>query len=218
MRDNLKRAGSAARWYYPLLMKFEWPVLLKIMGKGKGEDRYLSVADVRTLFNERQFPARINQRLVSQPVLSACQRHGCAGRPRASQRPADRASVSSRSLRSPNSPTRSAPVLPQKESGAICCRRPCQTVPETTAAFWLEQNWSLKDRHWFHHASQGTATFPVPYELVHWRWSSRASICSRGPGMMKDSAYLERFGFIPSPQSIQTDVDDTAPLRLRQCL
>src|SRR3569623_1914526 len=62
MRDNLKRAGSAARWYYPLLMKFEWPIVLKIMGKGKhkGGDRYLSVADVRTLFNERQFPARIN--------------------------------------------------------------------------------------------------------------------------------------------------------------
>lgn len=55
-------------------MKFEWPILLKIMGKGAGEDRYLSVADVRTLFNERQFPARINQRLVSQPVLSTCQR------------------------------------------------------------------------------------------------------------------------------------------------
>src|SRR5262245_49798552 len=66
MRDNLKRAGSAARWYYPLLMKFEWPILLKIMGKGEGEDRYLSVADVRTLFNERQFPARINQRILSQ--------------------------------------------------------------------------------------------------------------------------------------------------------
>ena len=64
MRDNLKRAGSAARWYYPILMKFEWPILLKIMGKGEGEDRYLSVADVRTLFNERKFPDRINQRLV----------------------------------------------------------------------------------------------------------------------------------------------------------
>src|SRR5439155_18449559 len=74
MRDNIKRAGDAARWYYPLLMKFEWPILLKIVGKGEGEDRYLSVADVRTLFNERQFPARITQRLVSQPVLSTCQR------------------------------------------------------------------------------------------------------------------------------------------------
>ena len=72
MRDNLKRAGDAARWYYPLLMKFEWPVLLKIIGKGEGKDRYLSVADVRTLFNERAFPARIDQRIVSQPILSTC--------------------------------------------------------------------------------------------------------------------------------------------------
>src|SRR4051794_19889074 len=31
MRDNLKRAGDATKWYYPLLMKFEWPVVLKII-------------------------------------------------------------------------------------------------------------------------------------------------------------------------------------------
>lgn len=68
MNDNLKRAGNQSRWYYPILMKFEWPVLLKIMGKGQGDDRYLSVAEVRTLFNERKFPDRITQRVVSQPV------------------------------------------------------------------------------------------------------------------------------------------------------
>ena len=72
MHDNLKRAGNAARWYYPVLMQFEWPILLKIIGKGTGEDRYLSVADVRTLFNERQFPVHISQRIVSQPLLSSC--------------------------------------------------------------------------------------------------------------------------------------------------
>jgi hypothetical protein len=59
MAANLERAGDAARFYYPLLMKGEWPVLLKIMGKGEGEARYLSVAEVRTLFVERRFPARI---------------------------------------------------------------------------------------------------------------------------------------------------------------
>ncbi len=80
MNDNLKRAGNQSRWYYPLLMKFEWPVLLKIMGKGQGDDRYLSVAEVRTLFNERKFPDRITQRVVSQPVtppslhLARCRR------------------------------------------------------------------------------------------------------------------------------------------------
>jgi hypothetical protein len=64
MTANMERAGSAARWYYPMLMKGEWPVLLKIMGKGEGDDRYLSVAEVRTLFVEKRFPARIVARLA----------------------------------------------------------------------------------------------------------------------------------------------------------
>jgi len=41
------------------------------------------------------------------------------------------------------------------------------TLPEATTATnyqWLEQNWTAKERHWFHHASQGTATLPVPYK------------------------------------------------------
>ena len=67
MAANLKRAGDQARWYYPMLMKGEWPVLLDIMGKGEGDDRYLSVAEVRTLFVERRFPARIVARLQHGP-------------------------------------------------------------------------------------------------------------------------------------------------------
>jgi hypothetical protein len=63
MAANLKRAGDAAHWYYPMLMKGEWPVLLNILGKGEGEARYLSVADVRTLFVERKLPDRITARL-----------------------------------------------------------------------------------------------------------------------------------------------------------
>ena len=63
MADNRKRAGDAARWYYPILMKGEWPVLLDFMGKGEGDERYLSVAEVKTLFVERQFPDRIAARL-----------------------------------------------------------------------------------------------------------------------------------------------------------
>ena len=45
----------------------------------------------------------------------------------------------------------------------------------TKATYWLDQNWSTEDRHWFHHASQGTATFPVPSHGSS-RWSSRAFI------------------------------------------
>ena len=63
MADNLKRAGSAAHWYYPMLMQGEWPVLLKILGKGEGEERYLSVAEVRTLFVDKRLPERITARL-----------------------------------------------------------------------------------------------------------------------------------------------------------
>jgi hypothetical protein len=63
MKANLKRDGAAARWYYPMLMKGEWPVLLKILGKGEGEERYLSVAEVRTLFVEKRLPERITKRL-----------------------------------------------------------------------------------------------------------------------------------------------------------
>ena len=63
MKANLKRDGDAARWYYPMLMKGEWPVLLKILGKGEGDERYLSVAEVRTLFVEKRLPERITARL-----------------------------------------------------------------------------------------------------------------------------------------------------------
>jgi hypothetical protein len=63
MAANLKRAGDSARWYYPYMMKGEWPVLLDILGKGDGEARYLSVAEVRTLFVDRQLPDRIAARL-----------------------------------------------------------------------------------------------------------------------------------------------------------
>ena len=63
MKANIKRDGDAAHWYYPMLMKGEWPVLLKILGKGEGEERYLSVAEVRTLFVERRLPERITARL-----------------------------------------------------------------------------------------------------------------------------------------------------------
>ncbi|WP_027552043.1 di-heme-cytochrome C peroxidase [Bradyrhizobium sp. Cp5.3] len=199
MRDNLKRAGNAARWYYPLLMKFEWPILLKIMGKGEGENRYLSVADVRTLFNERKFPDRINQRLTSQPVLSACQRTLRA----AAKLAALLIALGLATLVAvAEFPDQVRAILPEKAAQVI--PPPLPELRETTAAYWLEQNWSLEDRHWFHHTSQGTATFPVPYGWFMALEQPRLSLFSR-PGMMTDGAYLERFGFIPSPQSINTD-------------
>jgi len=63
MAANLKRAGDQAKWSYPYMMKGEWPVLLDILGKGEGDARYLSVAEVRTLFVDRKLPDRIAARL-----------------------------------------------------------------------------------------------------------------------------------------------------------
>jgi hypothetical protein len=63
MAANMKRAGDTARFYYPKLMEKEWPVLLDFMGKGEGDQRYLSVADVRTLVVDRRLPDRVTARL-----------------------------------------------------------------------------------------------------------------------------------------------------------
>src|SRR3984893_8774953 len=65
MNANFERAKGHRRWFDRKLMKGEWPVLLDIMGKGEGAQRYLSVAEVKTLFEERRLPERINVRLSS---------------------------------------------------------------------------------------------------------------------------------------------------------
>jgi hypothetical protein len=58
-KDEHPPSYAILHCYYPLLMLGEWPVLLDIMGKGEGMDRYLSVDEVRILFVERRFPDRI---------------------------------------------------------------------------------------------------------------------------------------------------------------
>jgi hypothetical protein len=68
MDANFARAKETRRWFDRLLMNGEWPILLHIMSKGEGRERYLSVAEVRTLFVERRLPDRIVQRMASQPA------------------------------------------------------------------------------------------------------------------------------------------------------
>ena len=63
MNANFERAKGHRRAIDRKLMDGEWPVLLDIMGKGEGDERYLSVAEVRTLFVERRLPDRIVKRL-----------------------------------------------------------------------------------------------------------------------------------------------------------
>jgi hypothetical protein len=70
------------------------------------------------------------------------------------------------------------------------------------AAYWLEQNWSTEDRHWFHHVTQGTEIMPYSWFVALEQPGLRLF---GNPGMLVDSAYLERFGFIPSPRSIHAD-------------
>jgi len=57
--------------YYPILMKGEWPVLLDFMGKGEGDERYLSVAEVKTLFVERRFPGP-DRRAIAAALRPSC--------------------------------------------------------------------------------------------------------------------------------------------------
>ena len=68
MNSNFERAKGKRRWFDRKLMDGEWPVLLNVMGKGDGEERYLSVAEVRTLFVDRLLPERIVARLKSRPA------------------------------------------------------------------------------------------------------------------------------------------------------
>jgi processive rubber oxygenase RoxA-like protein len=199
MRANFDRAKDNRRWYYPILMKGEWPVLLRILGKGDGDSRYLSVAEVRTLFVERKFPDRIVQRLLGQPVLTPAQRRlRLAGKIAAGLVALVLAAV----IAVAEFPNQVRAILPAKLAQAL--PPPLPTLPQTTAAYWLDQNWALEDRHWFHHVSQGTATFPVPYAWFVALEQPTLNLFTRN-GMLKDSAYLERFGFIPSPQTIHTD-------------
>ncbi len=199
MKDNLVRAGDKRHWYYKIFMLGEWPILLHIMGKDEGKHRYLSVAEVTTLFVERRLPDRISERLRSQPASAP------AGGP---LRTAGKVGLVLVAL--PVAAFVAIVEFPD-QAGKILHAKVAQLLPPplperapTTAAYWLEQNWSLEDRHWFHHVSQGTATFPVPYAWFVALEQPRIHLFSR-PRLMKDSAHLERFGFIPSPQTIHTD-------------
>jgi hypothetical protein len=63
----------------------------------------------------------------------------------------------------------------------------------------LDQNWRPAEASWFHHASQGTATLPVPYD---WFLALEQPQLTWGdPPLLSDSGYLSRFGFLPSPKS-----------------
>lgn len=72
---------------------------------------------------------------------------------------------------------------------------PLPDYPTPARTLWLDQGWDPNDRTWYHHASQGTSTFGIPYEwfmALEWPEPSFGS-----PGLLSDPARLRRFGFIP---------------------
>ena len=101
-------------------MEGEWPVLLRIMGKGEGDERYLSVAEVRTLFIERRLPERIVARLP-RPAAAGCR--ASQARQSRTRAVASPSSAWPRSWRSPNFPTRSVRSCRRSRN---CCRRPAE--------------------------------------------------------------------------------------------
>lgn len=195
MNANFDRAKKERRAIDRKLMEGEWPVLLRIMGKGEGDQRYLSVAEVRTLFTERRLPQRINTRLSAHPVRKG----GLVGK-LVKGGVALVALLAAFVVVFAEFPEliRPIPVLGQLEPPALPARQPLK------AAHWLDQNWSTEDRFWFHHASQGTATFPVPYSWFMALEQPGLRLWGR-PGMLADSAYLEGMGFLPSPKTVRAD-------------
>src|ERR1700719_2856363 len=204
MNANFARAKGHRRPIDRLLMNGEWPVLLNILGKGEGDDRYLSVAEVRTLFVERKFPARIAARLARSLPLPSC----CATFAKAVF-----GALAALILflllaiwQFPEHVQVALSAMPGKlpKMAAQFLPPPLPDMPAVKTARWLDQNWSTEDRHWFHHASQGTKTFPVPYAWFVALEQPRLQLLSR-PGLLSDTDYLERFGFIPSAKTTNAD-------------
>jgi hypothetical protein len=203
MDANFARGKGHRRPWYRFMMNAEFPVLLNIMGKGEGDDRYLSVAEVQTLFVERKFPARIVARLAAGPVPPSWLLRIIGWLTAAAAAAAVLAIVAITQF--PDLLRATLMALPgQLSAAAQLLPPPLPDMPAVKSARWLDQNWSIEDRHWFHHVSQGTKTFPVPYAWFVALEQPRIHLLSK-PGLLSDTAYLERFGFIPSPKTIDTD-------------
>ena len=80
-------------------------------------------------------------------------------------------------------------------------RRTLPAAPTIKQSVWLNQNWKPDERFWFHHASQGTSTFPVPYSWFVALEQPTITLFSAAP-LLIDESYLVRFGFIPSPKKL----------------
>ena len=73
---------------------------------------------------------------------------------------------------------------------------PLPTFPPVEKTVWLTKQWSPDKSAFYHHASQGSSTFGVPYE---WFVALERPVVSlSSPGLLADTDYLDRYGFIAS--------------------
>ncbi|MCW2240559.1 di-heme-cytochrome C peroxidase [Azospirillum canadense] len=79
------------------------------------------------------------------------------------------------------------------------------TYPPAARTVSIDQQWTPDQRVWFHHVSQGTATFGIPYE---WFLAvERPEFSLASPGLLSDPDYLARFGFLTSPRDARMNPD-----------
>ncbi|HEY3486802.1 MAG TPA: cytochrome C, partial [Gammaproteobacteria bacterium] len=81
----------------------------------------------------------------------------------------------------------------------IGCSKELPVYRESEKTVWLEQNWSPEQRHWFHHANQGTWTFFIPYEWFAALEQPGFKLFGASD-LLADTGYLLRLGFIPGEQ------------------
>jgi hypothetical protein len=78
------------------------------------------------------------------------------------------------------------------------------SYPPVSTTVWLAQNWTPDQRDWFHHADQGTQTFGIPYE---WFIAlEQPALSFSDPGLLSDSTYLDRYGFISDKNSAKPEL------------
>ena len=69
--------------------------------------------------------------------------------------------------------------------------------PAAQAPAPIQQNLTTEQRKWYYHADQGTRTFGIPYE---W-FVALEQPALISDGLLRDVAYLDRYGFIPDTMS-----------------
>jgi mono/diheme cytochrome c family protein len=70
--------------------------------------------------------------------------------------------------------------------------------PQPKKTVWLDQGVTREKLSWFYHADQGTRTFSFPYEwFMALEQPTISPLLFTSVGLLSDTAYLDRFGFIP---------------------